>query len=128
MVGEHPDSRLRWIARARGDVRRADSVPPFPGRIRTRHHRPLSLPRLPYPRRDRALRAMRRAVGRRDRRLRLAADPNIITWPGTIAGFIAASLMMPEVGWKSSLLGIAVGGGVLYGTGYFYQLVRGREG
>jgi leader peptidase (prepilin peptidase)/N-methyltransferase len=54
--------------------------------------------------------------------------PNIITWPGTLVGFIAASLMMPEVGWKSSLIGIALGGGVLWGTGYFYQLVRGREG
>jgi leader peptidase (prepilin peptidase)/N-methyltransferase len=54
--------------------------------------------------------------------------PNIITWPGTIVGFIAASLMMPEIGWQSSLLGILLGGGVLYGTGYFYQLVRGREG
>ena len=52
----------------------------------------------------------------------------MITWPGTLVGFIAASLMMPEVGWKSSLIGIALGGGVLWGTGYFYQLVRGREG
>jgi leader peptidase (prepilin peptidase)/N-methyltransferase len=54
--------------------------------------------------------------------------PNIITWPGTIVGFIAASLMMPEIGWRSSLIGILVGGGVLYLTGYLYQLVRGREG
>jgi len=54
--------------------------------------------------------------------------PNIITWPGTLIGFAGASLMMPEVGWRSSLAGIALGGGVLYGTGYFYQLVRGREG
>jgi|HubBroStandDraft_4_1064222.scaffolds.fasta_scaffold76449_2 leader peptidase (prepilin peptidase)/N-methyltransferase len=54
--------------------------------------------------------------------------PNIVTWPGTLIGFIAASLMMPEIGWKSSLLGILFGGGVLFGTGYLYQLVRGREG
>jgi leader peptidase (prepilin peptidase) / N-methyltransferase len=54
--------------------------------------------------------------------------PNIVTWPGTIVGFFAAALLMPEVGWQSSLIGILVGGGVLYGTGYFYQLVRGREG
>ena len=54
--------------------------------------------------------------------------PNLITWPGMPIGFIAASLMMPEVGWKSSLLGILMGGGVLFVTGYFYQLVRGREG
>jgi len=54
--------------------------------------------------------------------------PNIITWPGALVGFIAASTMMPDIGWKSSLIGILVGGGVLWGTGYFYQLVRGREG
>jgi leader peptidase (prepilin peptidase)/N-methyltransferase len=54
--------------------------------------------------------------------------PNLITWPGTLIGFVAAALMMPEIGWKNSLLGILMGGGVLYLTGYFYQLVRGREG
>ncbi len=54
--------------------------------------------------------------------------PNIVTWPGMLVGFIAASMLMPEVGWKSSLIGILLGGGVLWGTGYFYQLVRGREG
>src|SRR5258708_11373015 len=54
--------------------------------------------------------------------------PNLITWAGMIVGFIAATFMMPEVGWKSSLLGILLGGGVLYGTGFLYQLVRGREG
>src|SRR6266851_260999 len=54
--------------------------------------------------------------------------PNLITWPGMPIGFVAASLMMPEVGWKSSMLGILMGGGVLFLTGYFYQLVRGREG
>src|SRR5258708_28252526 len=54
--------------------------------------------------------------------------PNIITWPGALVGFIAASTMMPGIGWKSSLIGILVGGGVLFGTGYFYQLVPGREG
>jgi leader peptidase (prepilin peptidase)/N-methyltransferase len=54
--------------------------------------------------------------------------PNLITWPGMLAGFIAASLLMPEIGWKSSLLGILVGGGVLFLTGFLYQLVRGREG
>src|SRR5580700_3592706 len=44
--------------------------------------------------------------------------PNIITWPGALVGFIAASTMIPEVGWKSSLIGILVGAGVLWGTGY----------
>ena len=54
--------------------------------------------------------------------------PNLITWPGMLIGFLAASFMMPEIGWKSSLLGIFFGGGVLFGTGFLYQLVRGREG
>lgn len=54
--------------------------------------------------------------------------PNLITWPGMLVGFFAASVMMPEIGWKSSLLGILFGGGVLFATGYLYQLVRGREG
>jgi leader peptidase (prepilin peptidase)/N-methyltransferase len=35
---------------------------------------------------------------------------------------------MPEVGWKSSLIGLLVGGGVLFLTGELYHLVRGREG
>jgi leader peptidase (prepilin peptidase) / N-methyltransferase len=54
--------------------------------------------------------------------------PNLITFPGMLVGFVAASLMMPEVGWKSSLIGIVVGGGVLFLTGELYRLVRGREG
>jgi leader peptidase (prepilin peptidase) / N-methyltransferase len=54
--------------------------------------------------------------------------PNLVTFPGMLVGFIAASLVIPEVGWLSSLLGILIGCGVLFLTGYLYQLVRGREG
>lgn len=54
--------------------------------------------------------------------------PNLITFPGVVVGFLAATLLMPEVGWKSSLIGILIGGGVLFATGYLYELVRGREG
>jgi leader peptidase (prepilin peptidase)/N-methyltransferase len=54
--------------------------------------------------------------------------PNLITFPGVPVGFVLAALFMPEVGWKSSLIGIAAGGGVLFATGYLYQLVRGQEG
>ncbi|HVB79330.1 MAG TPA: prepilin peptidase [Candidatus Binataceae bacterium] len=54
--------------------------------------------------------------------------PNLITFPGVLVGFVLAALFMPEVGWKSSLIGIAAGGGVLFVTGYLYQLVRGQEG
>jgi len=54
--------------------------------------------------------------------------PNLITFPGVPVGFVLAALFMPEVGWKSSLIGIASGGGVLFVTGYVYQLVRKHEG
>jgi leader peptidase (prepilin peptidase)/N-methyltransferase len=54
--------------------------------------------------------------------------PNLITFPGVPVGFALSALFMPEVGWKSSLIGIAAGGGVLFVTGYAYQLVRGKEG
>jgi leader peptidase (prepilin peptidase)/N-methyltransferase len=54
--------------------------------------------------------------------------PNLITFPGVPVGFVLAALVMPEVGWKNSLIGIAAGGGVLFVTGLLYQLVRGQEG
>ncbi|HVN64416.1 MAG TPA: prepilin peptidase, partial [Candidatus Binataceae bacterium] len=54
--------------------------------------------------------------------------PNLVAWPGTIVGFVAAALLMPDVGWKDSLLGILFGAGLLFATGYFYELVRGQEG
>jgi len=54
--------------------------------------------------------------------------PNVITFPGMLIGLVAGSLLMPEVGWKSSLIGLLVGGGVLFLTGELYHLVRGREG
>lgn len=55
--------------------------------------------------------------------------PNAITFPGIAVGLASAALLMPdEVGWRSSLAGIALGAGVLFLTGYFYELVRGREG
>ena len=54
--------------------------------------------------------------------------PNVITIPGAIVGFLLAGLAIPEVGWWNSMLGIAVGGGLLYLTGFVYQALRGREG
>jgi leader peptidase (prepilin peptidase) / N-methyltransferase len=54
--------------------------------------------------------------------------PNLITFPGVPVGFVLAALFIPEVGWQSSLIGIAAGGGVLFVTGYLYQLVRKQEG
>jgi leader peptidase (prepilin peptidase)/N-methyltransferase len=54
--------------------------------------------------------------------------PNLITFPGVPIGFLAAWLMMPEVGWQSSLIGILAGAGFLFITGEVYTLVRGSEG
>src|SRR5262249_38307165 len=54
--------------------------------------------------------------------------PNVITFPGIIAGFLAASLWIPEVGWQSSLIGMLLGAVVLFLIGELYEYVRGREG
>jgi leader peptidase (prepilin peptidase) / N-methyltransferase len=54
--------------------------------------------------------------------------PNAITFPGIPIGFIAASLLIPEVGWKSSLIGIVLGAGFLFITGELYMRLRGLEG
>jgi leader peptidase (prepilin peptidase) / N-methyltransferase len=54
--------------------------------------------------------------------------PNLITFPGVPLGLVLAAMFMPEVGWKNSLIGITAGGGVLFVTGFLYQMVRGQEG
>jgi leader peptidase (prepilin peptidase) / N-methyltransferase len=54
--------------------------------------------------------------------------PNIITFPGIPIGFLAAWLLMPEIGWRASLLGIVIGAGFLFITGELYSLIRGAEG
>ncbi len=52
--------------------------------------------------------------------------PNVITVPGIMAGFVA-SLFLPP-GWFSSLLGLLLGGGVLFAIGEAYYRTRGVEG
>jgi len=54
--------------------------------------------------------------------------PNVITFPGIPFGVLAAWLMIPEVGWRNSLVGIALGAGFLLATGGLYKLLRGVEG
>ena len=61
-------------------------------------------------------------------RLRLAATPNVITLGGIPLGFIAAALAIREVGWLSSLIGLAAGAGFLFLTGEVYFRLRGQEG
>lgn len=52
--------------------------------------------------------------------------PNVITLPGIAIGFLF-SLVGPP-GWVDSLLGIALGGGLLYGIAAAYYAVRREEG
>ena len=52
--------------------------------------------------------------------------PDVITLPGIAAGFVASWFLPP--GWMSSLIGIASGGGVLFGVAEAYRRVRGQEG
>lgn len=54
--------------------------------------------------------------------------PNIITFPGIPIGLLAATFMIPEVGLKRSLIGIAIGWGFLFLTGEVYFWLRNREG
>jgi leader peptidase (prepilin peptidase)/N-methyltransferase len=52
--------------------------------------------------------------------------PNSITMPGIVVGF-ACSLFLPP-GWRDSLIGLLIGGGVLYAIAEIYYRVRGQEG
>jgi leader peptidase (prepilin peptidase)/N-methyltransferase len=52
--------------------------------------------------------------------------PNVITVTGVPIGF-ALSLFLPP-GWRESLIGLLVGGGVLYVIGEAYYRLRGVDG
>ena len=52
--------------------------------------------------------------------------PNVITLPGIVVGFVFSFFTDP--GWRSSLIGILVGGGTLFTIAEVYYRVRGEEG
>ncbi len=52
--------------------------------------------------------------------------PNAITLPGIVVGF--AFSVFGDPGWVSSLIGILVGGGVLYAIAEIYYRIRHEEG
>lgn len=52
--------------------------------------------------------------------------PNVITLPGIVVG-LAFSLLGPP-GWRAALLGVLLGGGVLYAIAWSYFVVRKEEG
>ncbi|MBU2490577.1 MAG: A24 family peptidase [Proteobacteria bacterium] len=53
--------------------------------------------------------------------------PDVITLPGIALG-LALSFVLPDVSWKSSLLGILVGGGGLLAVAWGYSLLTGKDG
>ncbi len=53
--------------------------------------------------------------------------PDVISLPGIVLGLIF-SLVSPALSWQDSLIGLLVGGGVLYAIALFYFLWRKQEG
>jgi leader peptidase (prepilin peptidase)/N-methyltransferase len=53
--------------------------------------------------------------------------PDVITYPGIIAGFIS-SLILPNITYRDSLIGIILGGGILYLIALGYLMLARREG
>jgi leader peptidase (prepilin peptidase)/N-methyltransferase len=52
--------------------------------------------------------------------------PNVVTLPGIIVGFVFS--LVTEPGWADALVGILVGGGLLWGIAEGYYRIRGEEG
>jgi leader peptidase (prepilin peptidase)/N-methyltransferase len=52
--------------------------------------------------------------------------PNVITLPGIVVGLLLSEVAGP--GWLASLIGIAAGGGVLWGIAEVYYRVQHQEG
>jgi leader peptidase (prepilin peptidase)/N-methyltransferase len=53
--------------------------------------------------------------------------PDVISLPGIVLGFLF-SLVSDTLSWQSSLIGLLVGGGVLYAVAFFYALLRKIDG
>ena len=53
--------------------------------------------------------------------------PDVISLPGIVLGFLF-SLVSPTVSWQDSLIGLLVGGGVLYAVAFLYFLLRKVDG
>ena len=52
--------------------------------------------------------------------------PNVITVPGIVVGFVLSFFLPP--GWQASLIGLAAGGGLLFGIAEAWYRLRGIEG
>ncbi len=53
--------------------------------------------------------------------------PDVISLPGIPLGFLC-SFLVPWLSWSDSLLGILLGGGILYAVAWTYEIVAKREG
>ncbi|GBC59620.1 prepilin peptidase [Desulfonema ishimotonii] len=53
--------------------------------------------------------------------------PDIISLPG-IPVFFLAAFALPSVTWQAALIGILVGGGVLYAIAWVYHFITGKDG
>lgn len=53
--------------------------------------------------------------------------PDVISLPGIVLGFFC-SFFNPYVTWLDSLIGLVVGGGILYAIAFFYYILRKQEG
>ena len=53
--------------------------------------------------------------------------PDVISLPGIVVGFLC-SFYIPWISWLDSLLGIAIGGGILLSIAWIYEKVAKREG
>lgn len=53
--------------------------------------------------------------------------PDVISLPGIIIG-LAASLLLPNLSWQDSLIGLLVGGGIFYAIALAYYLLTKRHG
>ena len=59
--------------------------------------------------------------------IELQIIPDSISLPGIVIGFLF-SFVNPYVGWLDSLIGIVVGGGILYAVATLYFLLRKQDG
>ncbi len=59
--------------------------------------------------------------------IHLQIIPDVISLPGIIVGFLF-SFINPLVTWQSSLIGLLVGGGILYSIALAYYLIRKHDG
>lgn len=59
--------------------------------------------------------------------IRLQIIPDVISLPGIVVGF-AFSLVSDTVTWQDSLIGLLLGGGVLYTIALLYALLRKIDG